>query len=384
MAAHRFTLFPRGEPEQELRLRRFFLAAGAYAMNSSFVLACWWMGYFPTQAVGIYLTFVAAIHLGVYLTIRTGLNKRLPDPSMTDVQMTVAMLSGLYLMYYASDFRSTFLLLGVAMLVFGMFRYKTRGIAYFGAFILACYGAVIGLLLLYRPHEINLKVEALQWIALFVTLAQFSYIAGYIGNLRRKLHISHQEMAKRNEDLQAALQRISDMAIRDELTGVHNRRYLTERIDEEAYRCARNGGVFCVCIVDVDFFKKINDVYGHMAGDDVLRKVAATAAGTLRQTDFFGRFGGEEFVMVTTDTDIAGALIVAERVRQKIEQLSFPDLHPELKVTVSIGIAEHVRRTDTAVTFKYADEALYRAKESGRNKCVAADRTAVAAVAAAG
>lgn len=383
MAAHRFALFPQGEPEQELRLRRFFLASGAYVMNSSFVLACWWMGYFPTQVVANYLMFISAIHIGVYLTIRTGLNKHLPDPSMTDVQMTVATLSGLYLMYYASDFRSTFLLLGIAMLVFGMFRYKTRGFAYFGAFILACYGAVIALLLLYRPHEINLKVEALQWIALFVTLAQFSYLAGYIGNLRRKLHISHQEMAKRNEDLQAALQRISDMAIRDELTGAYNRRYLSERIREEAQRCARNGGTFCVCILDVDFFKKINDVYGHMAGDAVLRKVAAAASGSLRQTDFFGRFGGEEFVIVTTDTALPGAMIVAERVRCMIEQLSFPELDPAPKVTVSIGVAEHVRRTDMSVTFKYADEALYRAKDSGRNRCVAADR-AVVDMAAAG
>lgn len=381
MTAHRFALFPHGEPEQELRLRRFFLAGGAYLMNSSFVMACWWMGYFPTQAVGIYLMFIIAINLGLYLTLRTGLNKRLPDPSMTDVQMTAASLSGLYLMYYASNFRSTFLLLGIAMLVFGMFRYKTRGFISLGAFILAGYAIIIALLLSYRPQEINLKVEALQWTALFVTLVQFTFLAGYIGKLRRKLRISNQEMAKRNEELHAALQRISDMAIRDELTGVYNRRYLTERIEEESHRCARNGATFCICMVDIDFFKKINDVYGHMVGDDVLRKVSATAAGALRQTDFFGRFGGEEFVMVTTDTTLAGATIVAERVRKKIEQLSFPELSPPLKVTASIGIAEHAHGSNAASTFKSADEALYRAKESGRNRCVTADKAATAAVA---
>jgi diguanylate cyclase (GGDEF)-like protein len=121
-------------------------------------------------------------------------------------------------------------------------------------------------------------------------------------------------------------------------------------------------------MVDIDLFKRINDTYGHLTGDAVLRDVAHAASKALRQLDFFGRYGGEEFVMVLTDTPLEGAMVTAERVRSRIEQLEFPGIAPGLRVTVSIGVAEHVRRADSAVTLRRADEALYRAKEGGRNR----------------
>ena len=193
-----------------------------------------------------------------------------------------------------------------------------------------------------------------------------------MGELRRKVSDKNQELARQNGELQTAMQRISDMAIRDELTGVYNRRYLMERITEEANRCSRSGAAFCLCMIDIDFFKKINDSCGHLGGDEVLRRVARTASQTLRQADFFGRYGGEEFVMLLTDTALEGAMITAERVRTQIESLAFGEIDPALRVTISIGVAEHARRGDTAATLQRADEALYRAKHAGRNQCVAA------------
>lgn len=373
MPRKRFSILPPDEPQQQLRLKRFFIAAAAYGMNLSFVLACWWMGYFSTLNLAVYSAMVIAIHVSIYAIIRSGFNKRFDDPSLTAAQMIVATLSALYLMYYADDFRSTFLLLGVAMLAFGMFRFKTRGFVFLALFILASYATLIELLLHFRPKEILLKAEVLQWMALFVTLVQFIVLAGHIGNLRHKLHVNNQELAKRNLDLEVALQRISDMAIHDELTGVYNRRYLMTRIEEEAERCARNGSVFCVCMIDIDHFKHINDTYGHPAGDKVLQAVANAAASSLRQTDVFGRFGGEEFVAILIDSTCDGAMISAERIRQKIERLSIPEVDPALKVTASLGIARHERNTAPGLTFKNADDALYRAKESGRNRCMIAD-----------
>ncbi|HEY0844320.1 MAG TPA: diguanylate cyclase [Noviherbaspirillum sp.] len=373
MTKKRFTLFPQDEPEQQLRLKRFFLAFAAYVMNGSFVLACWWMEYFTTLNVAVYGAIVVTINVTFYALIRSGINKRFKDPSLTSAQMVVATISGLYLMYYADDFRSTFLLLGVAMLVFGMFRFKTRGFAYFALFILVSYGVIIELLLRFRPHEIHLKVEVLQWMALFVTLAQFTFLAGHIGSLRRKLRNNNQELAKRNQDLEAALQRISDMAIHDELTGVYNRRYLMDRIAEETERCARNGSAYCICMIDVDHFKHINDTYGHPAGDRILQVIAKTASESLRQTDVFGRFGGEEFVAILNDSTPEGALVSAERIRQKIERLQIPDVDPRLTVTVSVGIARHESKAMPAHTFKRADDALYRAKAGGRNRCELAE-----------
>lgn len=373
MTAKRFAIFPQDEPEQVLRLKRFFFAGAAYVMNVSFVLACWWMDYFTTLTVAIYGVMVIVINAGFYLTIRTGLNKRFADPSLTTAQMAIATLSGLYLMYYADEFRSAFLLLGVAALAFGMFRFKARGFIYFALFILFSYGILIELLWMYRPQEAHLKVEVVQWMALFVTLVQFSFLASYIGNLRRAMSINNQELEKRNKELEVALQRISDMAVHDELTGIYNRRYLMERTNEESERCARTGTPFSTCIIDVDHFKRINDTYGHFAGDRVLQGVVNAMAATLRQTDVLGRFGGEEFVAILIDTPASGAMITAERLRHTVEQMAFDEIDPALKVTVSIGVAEHKAGTIPSLTFKNADHALYRAKDGGRNRSVLAE-----------
>ena len=160
--------------------------------------------------------------------------------------------------------------------------------------------------------------------------------------------------------------------MRDEPTGVFNRRYLMETIKTEKHCCERSGSVFSICILDVDHFKHVNDTFGHLAGDKVLQAIAAAASGALRQTDYFGRYGGQEFALVLTGTMVDGAMITAERVRTRIEALRFPDISTHLKVTVSIGIADLRPTEDTALTFKRADEALYRAKEDGRNRCLIA------------
>jgi diguanylate cyclase (GGDEF)-like protein len=169
--------------------------------------------------------------------------------------------------------------------------------------------------------------------------------------------------------LEQALKIINELAIRDELTGSHNRRHLIRLIENEKERTARLGSLFCLCLLDIDHFKRINDTYGHLAGDTVLREFAATVQRQIRDSDSFGRYGGEEFLLMLPETSIDEAHALAERVRANIARLGFPDL-PDLAVTVSIGIAQF--RTDEPIsqTVARADEALYQAKSSGRNRVV--------------
>lgn len=366
------TLYPPNAPEQRMRLRRFFVGAAAHVMNQAFALLCWSLGFLSTDIVVVYAVVVVAFNLLIYIVIRCGINLRFRDPSLTFLQIAIPAVMGLYTMYYAGLARGAFLLLGLAMFSFGMFRFRARGFIQLAVFILTVYAAQTGLLLYFRADEANLRLELLLWVAFAMALGQFSFLANMVGDLRHKVAEKNQALAKQNAELEVALQRISDMAIRDELTGVYNRRYLMERITEETHRCQRNGGAFCICMLDIDFFKRVNDVYGHLPGDDVLRGVAKAASKALRQLDFFGRYGGEEFIMVLTDTALEGAMVSAERVRERVAQLQFPDIDPDLRITVSIGVAEHVRRSDSAATLKRADDALYRAKEGGRDRCEAA------------
>jgi diguanylate cyclase (GGDEF)-like protein len=167
--------------------------------------------------------------------------------------------------------------------------------------------------------------------------------------------------------LEQALKIINELAIRDELTGSHNRRHLIKLIEHEKERTARLGSLFCLCLLDIDYFKRINDTYGHSAGDTVLREFAATVQAQIRESDSFGRYGGEEFLLMLPETSIEEAKALAERVRKNIEKLSFTDL-PGLAVTVSVGIAEFRVDESISQTVARADEALYLAKSSGRNR----------------
>jgi diguanylate cyclase (GGDEF)-like protein len=170
--------------------------------------------------------------------------------------------------------------------------------------------------------------------------------------------------------LEQALGTINELAIRDELTGVHNRRYLISLIEKEKERGDRNGYAFCLCLLDIDFFKRVNDTYGHSAGDTVLRAFARTVQAQVRGSDSFGRYGGEEFLLMLPETPASDAVVLAERVRGAVEKLRPQYGEGEIALTVSIGVAEYRLGEAIGLTVGRADEALYLAKSSGRNRVV--------------
>jgi diguanylate cyclase (GGDEF)-like protein len=362
--------------QQALRLRRVVLGGISYLFTLSLVAVYCWLGMFKLPVLLIYFAAVFALTTFFYLAIRTNFNLRFADPSMTLAQICLSFLPGLFVMYHAQQSRGVFLLLCVSAAMYGLFQFRTREFIIVTAVVVGGYAMLILLVFNFKPHEINLQVEILQLCALFATFVQFSGLAGYIGSLRNKVKEKNKELAARNDDLEHALRRIEELAMRDELTGVFNRRYLMETIKNEKHRCERSGAVFSICILDVDLFKHVNDTYGHLVGDEVLQAIAKTASDALRQTDYFGRYGGEEFALVLTGTMVEGAMVTAERVRTRIEALRFAGISEQLKVTVSIGIADARYNEDTALTFKRADEALYLAKQSGRNRCIVADPAA--------
>lgn len=358
--------------QQSLRLHRVMLGGVSYLFTLALASIYCWLGYFGLDVLLNYTIVIAAFNTFFYLAIRTGLNLRFAEPSMTLVQVCLSILPGLYLMFHAQQSRGVFLLLCVASAMYGLLQFRTRDFVIMTIGVVGGYAVLILFLYQLKPAEINLQVEIVQLFALFATFLQFSGLGGYIARLRRKVKEKNKELAGRNEALEQALFRIEELAMRDELTGVFNRRYLMETIRNEKKRSERSGSVFSICILDVDKFKQVNDTYGHMVGDTVLQWIARAAEEALRETDYFGRYGGEEFALVLTGTEADGALITAERVRVAVAALDFSQICPELKVTVSIGIADSRFTEDTANTFKRADQALYKAKRGGRNRSMVA------------
>ncbi|MDR3415586.1 MAG: diguanylate cyclase [Nevskia sp.] len=185
---------------------------------------------------------------------------------------------------------------------------------------------------------------------------------------------SNTDLQRNNEALKTALQRIEEMSVRDELTGVHNRRFLTRRLDAACDRRQQYGRTMSIALVDVDHFKKINDTYGHNVGDDVLKFLAVEARSRLRPDDLFARYGGEEFVCLLPDTDADTAAAVGERLRKAIAEESPRRTPHGIEVTVSIGIAVYEPGESVKDWLRRSDEALYSAKHQGRNRLVVAPK----------
>ncbi|GGW55115.1 GGDEF domain-containing protein [Alishewanella tabrizica] len=178
------------------------------------------------------------------------------------------------------------------------------------------------------------------------------------------------EMNRLYRDVQKDNVQLYQLTMLDALTGCFNRRYLDKRLSQELAIAARQQNCLALLILDVDYFKRFNDTYGHLAGDQCLQQVASVMRDTLqRPADFVARYGGEEFVIVLPDTDVTGAMQVAERIRQLVQQMSISIDNTAVHVTASLGVAVsddgHILAADL---IQQADLALYQAKAQGRNQ----------------
>jgi len=183
------------------------------------------------------------------------------------------------------------------------------------------------------------------------------------------------EKARLKKEIKNAREKIAMMSIRDELTGLYNRRYFNEVVDKEVSRAARYETDLVLCMIDLDYFKKINDTYGHLAGDMTLSEIAGMLKKCVRESDLCCRYGGEEFTVIMTNTDTKGAEKVSERFREMVAHRLFKYNSSKFHCTVSVGIAAfnpELKQSSTEL-LEAADYALYKAKAQGRNRVVTID-----------
>lgn len=195
---------------------------------------------------------------------------------------------------------------------------------------------------------------------------QFEQSQKQIQTLKKRIQLMEQESI----ELRQSALKSRDQALKDPLTGIWNRQALNEILDKEFSRWQRYQKPLTLILWDIDFFKKINDEYGHAAGDKVLKTIAQLFTSQTRETDFIARYGGEEFMGVFPETQIENALGLADKVREKIMQSKFHYEGKLVSVTASAGLASFKEGDTIEDVFKRADQALYKAKESGRNRCL--------------
>lgn len=211
-------------------------------------------------------------------------------------------------------------------------------------------------------YELFIYILPLSGIALMVM-----FYARKIKKLNNKLKNSNTKLTNTKKSLEASNQRLEILSVTDFLTGAFNRQYIDSLLEQEIERASRHQTTFSILLIDLDNFKTVNDDYGHLEGDNVLKEVYQCMASNIRKTDTVGRWGGEEFIVICPETSNEQACNLAEKLINKVQKLGFSNNHQQ---TISIGVAQHLINDSLSSIVERADNHLYQAKSKGKNQAI--------------
>lgn len=361
---------PSEQKFQKLRLQRFYLAQVSYLITYGIVALAWFAEQYSASAL------VAASHIGValvtqlafFLLLKSGFNLRFRDPSLTHPQLAVATLLTSYLLMFAGEIRGSLIMLYPLSLLFGVFLLTLRAFIWHAVFALTCFSLVLIWDMSIQYSQKPPATHLVQWFVLASFLAWLCVFGNYIRRLRERLQMRHNTLQLHQETLKGMMGQLQNLAATDGLTGLANRRHFLAEAERRMHLLPP-GKALGIALIDLDHFKAINDSYGHAAGDEVLQRFAQLARENLREEDLVARFGGEEFILLLNKTDLPMFQQCVERIRETFARVRFDHLPPESRQTFSAGLTMVKAGDCLEKRILQADQALYRAKESGRNRC---------------
>ncbi len=353
------------DPAQRLRLAQSGLAmvlmgAGVVAMHYAV-----YVGLAPSGPVAWWTALSLGGMVVAYTLIRTGWSRRFEDAALALAQMLYAITCGAAAYALVGAARGGVFPIVMVILMFGMFAATPRQMFWVSVYAVALFGAVMALMAWRRPEVYRPVVEAGHFIMVATMMPAVSILAGRLSEMR-------QRMRQQRVDLKHAMSRIQDLATRDALTGLINRRHMEELLEQERQRSVRSGHPFCVAVIDIDRFKPLNAQYTRSAGDEVLCALSREALAVIRLSDRLSRWGGQKFVLLMPETRASLGRGGVDRLRERVEAMSVRAAGVELHVTLSVGLAEHRAGETVAQALERADQALYEAKAQGRNRVVSA------------
>lgn len=326
------------------------LAEATQTMNVTAVR--WW----AVMSVGGLLVMTAFV--------RSGQTARLADPSLTIPQMVWTITSGAVAYVLAGEARGIVPSVLAMILFFGTFALTMAEVIGIGVYALTAFACAIAV-------STRFSASTSGYIDTAYALMVFIVLGGCIA-LNLRIQRIRAKLQRQREALAEALAVNRELATRDELTGLLNRRAMQDLMALEQRRALRTGRPLTLAQLDIDHFKPINDTHGHSTGDRALQAFASTVRASVRDTDVLARWGGEEFVLMLAETGPEDARDLLDRVRQAVEALSIPHATGLLHLTVSVGLAQHRAGDTIDHTLERADQALYTAKALGRNRVVLA------------
>lgn len=352
------------DPRRRIRLSQWLISVLVY---TACALVLWFglpQGLSSENDLIAWCAFLATGLTGFYAALRTGWSERFADPALTAAQIVLGVIGVEWAYLICGSVRGVSLFPLLLIFTFGAFSLTWRRIMWLTLFALASLIATVVALNMSRPGidtwsfgNRDLRLDLTNVLMIMILLPALSLVAARLSSLRLKLRAQR-------EALTEALKEVQRLATHDELTGLSNRRYMQQRLAQEQYRFQRRGHPFSVVIIDLDYFKRINDTEGHAFGDQVLQAFAAEAVATLRTSDLIARWGGEEFLVLLPDTRGPQALASIQRLLSRMSALPHGAGPP---LTFSAGVTEYRWNEAAADAVARADREMYAAKQSGRN-----------------
>ena len=354
-------------PDPRLRrLLRYWAGSGLFYMVSIGVLQLQ-VRAGSASAHGAFLLswFGVAGVLFFFALVRVSFALRIAPWQLAVMQALFAIACNIGAYVVTGPIRGASLMILLVVMVFCTFSLRPRATLGLCATAIGALGLCMWWLSEHDPLHFPVHVERMHFAIISCSLVAVTLLTGEMSKLRSGLKQQKQE-------LMAAMGKIRTLATVDELTSLANRRYMNEVLSAEERRHGVANQPLCIALLDIDFFKSVNDRFGHDGGDSVLRTFAAAARAELRGADVLARWGGEEFLLMLPETEVAVALLVLRRMADRVRKISIAGLDMERDVTFSAGLVQRLGGEPFAETIARADRAMYQAKESGRNKVVTA------------
>jgi diguanylate cyclase (GGDEF)-like protein len=349
------------DPRRRIRVTQTCVAIGVTLPALGVLLVTAALGMVPWLGVWLWVASTLAGSAVFYAAIRSGWSERLADPSLTVPQMLFAISCCACGYAIGGPVRGALLPMLMVALMFGIFSLTVRQSLQVCGFAAVLFGTVMWQTPRWFPGTVPAAVEASHFLMLTATMPAVSLLSARLGRMRSRLE-------RQRHELQQALGRIRYLAMRDELTGLVNRREMGQLMAQALDDARRRNAPWCLALIDLDHFKRVNDAHGHPAGDEVLRAFAQEGLQHVRGADTLARWGGEEFMLLMPACPLAHARGVAERLREALSALAIRHGDTALQVTLSAGVVEHQRGESLEALVERVDVALYRAKSQGRNR----------------
>ena len=353
------------DPQRDSHFRRSLIAAGVMVGLTVLCWICLDLGLLRLDVQGFLKLFAVLWlgNIGFLIVVISGSIRRLRFSGWILSQILWVGAGTMIAVYYLDDMRYVALMLFLVVMILGALELTFRHALATTAVASLGYALVIALLIQNHPESIRFAEEIIVWVAFSAVMLGSLLVGKEMSDLRTAL-IRH------NQDLEILLDRLHEQAITDELTGIYNRRHMMTILSQQKSMADRGHYTFSVCFCDIDHFKKVNDTLGHAAGDRVLQNFCQIVEQHIRDNDFVGRFGGEEFVLIMSMAGQEHARQMADRLRIFLEHAQLLDTAPELRLTTSFGVTEYQVDESIERLLSRVDEALYKAKELGRNRVV--------------